>query len=269
MSANYQLKLDRFEGPLDLLLHLIKVNEIDIFNIDIFLLATQYIQYLRTVRYDDLSVAGEFLEMAATLVEIKTRMLLPRNDIGSAGDESEDEDPTKTLHERLLTYESFKGVAEFLGHRPRYDIIICQSPEPKRLAPLYEHIEAPLEGDTTSLVILYEQMLKGLAERKPPAKVEAKMHMVTVDQKIQELEKLIETVKFALFQGFYKKFRSRYELVVYILAALELSKGGKIRLLQQEINGPIWLYRSDFDRKNLPIGAARLAEDQTIRSPES
>lgn len=262
MSANYQLKLDRFEGPLDLLLHLIKVNEIDIFNIDIFLLATQYIQYLRSVSYDDLAIAGEFLEMAASLVEIKTRMLLPRNESEDDNDGDEDEDPTKTLQERLLTYERFKGAAEFLSVRPRYDIIIRTSPEPERLSPFYDHIEAPLEGDVASLVILYEQMLQGLANRKPPQKVEAKTHMVTIDQKLKELEKLLETVKFALFQGFYKKFRSRYELVVYILAALELSKEGKIRLLQQNINGPIWLYQPDFDRNSLPAtNSETLSED--------
>ena len=73
--------------------------------------------------------------------------------------------------------------------------------------------------------MILEQMLKGLSERKPPAKVEAKMHMVTVEQKIQELEKFIETVKFALFQGFYKKFDHGTSFAVYILAALELSKG--------------------------------------------
>ncbi|SME90082.1 segregation and condensation protein A [Pseudobacteriovorax antillogorgiicola] len=256
MAGHYYLKLDQFEGPLDLLLHLIKVNEIDIFNIDIFLLTTQYLQYLRAIRYDDLSTAGEFLEMAATLVHIKTRMLLPNTEGENGEDELEEEDPRKTLQERLIAYEQFKGASEFLGVRPRYDLILKTSYESDRLAPQYEHIEAPLEGDSASLVILYEQMLAKMAERKPPAKVEAKMHMVTVEQKIDELLHLIETVKFALFQGFYKKFKSRYELVVYILAALELSKGGKIRILQQDINGPLWLYRSDFDREQLPIGAA-------------
>lgn len=87
------------------------------------------------------------------------------------------------------------------------------------------------------------------------------MHLVTVEQKIEELNRLLETVKFALFQGFYKKFRSRYELVVYILAALELSKGGRIKLYQQESNGPLWLYRSDFATEELPIGEQLTVEN--------
>lgn len=253
MAANYYLKLDQFEGPLDLLLHLIKVNEIDIFNIDIFLLTTQYLEYLRAIKYDDLGTAGEFIEMAATLVQMKTKMLLPTNEQEGKDDGLEDEDPQKTLQQRLIAYEKFKGASEFLGGRPRYDLILKTGNESERLAPKYDHIEAPLEGDSASLVILYEQMLSKLSERKPPAKVEAKTHMVTLEQKIEELSNLIETVKFALFQGFYKKFRSRYELVIYVLAALELSKNGKIRILQQDINGPLWLYRSDFDQSKLPI----------------
>lgn len=255
MAANYYLKLDQFEGPLDLLLHLIKVNEIDIFNIDIYLLTTQYIEYLRAIKYDDLGIAGEFVEMAATLVQIKTRMLLPNTEQEGTNDGEDLEDPRKTLQERLIAYEMFKGASEFLSDRPRYDLILKTGREADRLLPSYEDIEAPLEGDPASLVILYEQMLSKLSERKPPAKVEAKTHMVTLEQKIEELSKLIETVKFALFQGFYKKFKSRYELVIYILAALELSKGGVLRILQQEINGPLWLYRSDFDQSKLPISS--------------
>lgn len=266
MAGHYYLRLEQFEGPLDLLLHLIKVNEIDIFNIDIFLLTTQYIEYLRVINYDDLSTAGEFLEMAATLLQMKTRMLLPAEEQEGAEDLAEEEDPRKTLQERLIAYEQFKGVSEYLGPRPRYDLVVRTGNESKRQFESFGHIEAPLEGDAASLVILYEQMLSQLSERKPPAKVQAKTHMVTVEQKIEELAALIASVKFALFQGFYKKFKSRYELVVYILAALELAKEGRMRLLQQDLNGPIWLYRSDYDQSQLPI---QRLPDQGQASPLS
>ena len=251
MNSNYQLKLNQFEGPLDLLLHLIKVNEIDIFNIDIFRLTTQYLEYLRLIKFDDLGDAGEFLEMAATLIEIKSRMLLPRDE-KKAEDLLGEEDPRRSLQERLLEYEKFKQAAEELSVRPHYGIAIQTSQEWRRLEPLYEDIEGPLIGDPASLVILYEQMLRSLATRKPPVRVEAKTHMVTVEQKIEELGRLLETVNFALFQGFYKRFQSRYELVVYILAVLELSKWGKLKTYQQELNGPLWIYRSTFDEGLLP-----------------
>lgn len=253
MSSGYFLKLEQFEGPLDLLLHLIKVNEIDIFNIDIFLLTSQYLKYLRLLKYNDLSDAGEFLEMAATLIEIKSRMLLPNTSEKKLEDELLEDDPRKTLQDRLIEYEKYKLAAEHLSVLPQIGVQIQTNFEYQRLEPLYADLEVPLIGDVASLVVLYEQMLRDLAERKPPAKVSAKMHMVTVEQKIVELSRLLETVNFALFQGFYKKFASRYELVVHILAVLELSKWGKLKIYQQDAYGPMWIYRSGFDEALLPV----------------
>lgn len=251
MASNYFLKLDQFEGPLDLLIHLIKVNEIDIFNIDVLLLTEQYLAYLRLLKFDDLGDAGEFLEMAATLIEIKTWMLLP-HDTAKAGDEEGENDPRKSLQDRLIEYERFRSAAEHLSAIPQLGEQICTNHEWHRLSPLYEDVEAPLEGDPASLVVMYEQMLKEFAERKPVAKVEATTHMVSVEEKIEEMQRLLDTLKFVLFQGFYEKFSSRYEFVVYILAMLELTKWGKIRIHQEQINGPIWMHRSDFDASLLP-----------------
>ncbi|WP_176737118.1 segregation and condensation protein A [Oligoflexus tunisiensis] len=268
MTTQYYLKLEQFEGPLDLLLHLIRVNEIDIFHIDIFKLTQQYLAYLRILRYDDLADAGEFIEMAATLIEIKTKMLLP-------GQESQDEsgllsedDPRYNLQERLLQYETFKKAAEYLSVKPQFGVQIRSSMEWQRLTPLYEAIEAPLVGDPASLVVLYEQMLRDLAERKPAARHEAKMHQVTVEEKIIELGRIIDNVNFALFQGFYKTFQSRYELVVYILASLELAKAGTIKVHQEELNGPLWLYRSDLDAKQLPLQVKGMERPRLAEPPE-
>ena len=158
-----------------------------------------------------------------------------------------------TFKNDLIEYEKYKAIAEHLGELPQFGDQIRLNFEHQRLAPDYEDVEAPLEGDPASLVILYEQMLRKLSERKPPVKVEAKMHLVTVEEKIEELSKLLTTVNFALFQGFYKNFKSRYELVVYALAALELSKYGNAKLYQQTINGPLWIYSRNFDASKLPI----------------
>ncbi len=253
MASHYFLKLDQFEGPLDLLIHLIKVNEIDIFNIDVFLLTEQYLKYLRILNYDDLGDAGEFLEMAATLIEIKTWMLLPHDEEKKRNEDGEEIDPRKSLQDRLIEYEKFRGAADHLSYMPQLGEQICTTREWERLMPLYEDIEAPLEGDAASLVVLYEQMLRDFAERKPPAKVEATTHLVTVEEKIAELSNLLEKLKFVLFQGFYDRFNSRYELVVHVLAMLELSKWGKIKIHQEQSNGPIWLHMADYDSSLLPI----------------
>lgn len=252
MTSKYFVQLDHFEGPLDLLLHLIKIHEIDIFDIDIFLLTTQYLAYLRLVKFDDLGDAGAFLEMAATLVEIKSRMLLPIEKTEAADGTILDDDPRRSLQARLIAYEAFRNAASSLGALPQVGVQIQTNSEWNRLEPLYEDIEAPLTGDPATLVVLYEILLRKLSERKP-AKVEAKTHLVSVEEVIERLDKQLETVRFSLFQGLYHEFGSRYELVVYVLAVLELVKMGKFKVYQQEMFGPMWVYQSGMDEKALPV----------------
>ncbi len=252
MTAEYFVKTDQFEGPLDLLLHLIRVHEIDIFAIDVLLLTQEYLSYLRLMRFDDLQQAGDFLEMAATLIEIKTRMLLPHDEKASSEDGDED-DPIRTLQERLLQYEMFRNVAEHFSQMPQMGVEIQPNNEWNRLLPEYEHIEAPLTGEAATLVVLYEQMLRDLSERKK-AKVTAKVHRITVEETIEKVGKDIETSRFALFQGIYNRLQSRDELVVHVLAMLELVKMKRIQIYQQDMMGPIWMYRMDCDESVLPLG---------------
>lgn len=255
MSQSYFVKTDQFEGPLDLLLHLIRVHEIDIFAIDILLLTQEYINYLRLIRFDDLQQAGDFLEMAATLIEIKTRMLLPHDEKAAGEDGLEEDDPVRTLQERLLQYETFRNAAEHFGQMPQMGVEIQTNNENARLDPIYEHIEAPLTGDAATLVVLYEQLLKSLAERKK-AKVTAKIHRITLEETIEKFEKDIQQARFALFQGIYNRLQSRDELVVHVMAILELSKSKRINIYQQDMFGPIWVYRSDLDETVLPLARA-------------
>lgn len=255
MSQDYFVKTKSFEGPLDLLLHLIRVHEIDIFAIDVYRLAQEYINYLRLMKFVDLAQAGEFLEMAATLIEIKTRMLLP-HDERAAGDEAlEDDDPVKTLQERLIQYETFRNVADHFSQMPQMGVEIQTNHEWSRLGPLYEHIESPLTGEGATLVVLYEQMLKTLAERRKST-VTAKLHRISVEETIEKLAKDLETIRFTLFQGMYNLFPTRYEFVVHILSMLELVKMKRVKLHQEEIFGPIWMYRFDLDESVLPVNQA-------------
>ena len=251
MTTGYHLKLSQFEGPLDLLLHLIRAHEIDIFNIDIFVLTSQYLEYLRLVRFDDLADAGDFLEMAATLIEIKTRMLLPSFDSLTEGQENGDEDPRKALSDRLILHEQFLKAAEHLAASASMDTVIFSNHEYERLSPMYEDIQAPLICDLASLVIMYDQLMKSAAEKKPPTKLEAITHQVTLEQKIKEIDNLIRTVRYILFQGFYERLRSRYELIVSILAILELAKSGRLKLFQK-INGHIYVCDPAIPDNDLP-----------------
>lgn len=255
LSSDYFVKTEQFEGPLDLLLHLIRVHEIDIFAIDVFVLTQEYVHYLRLMKFSDLQQAGEFLEMAATLIEIKTRMLLPHDDKAAGDDKLEDDDPIKTLQERLIQYETFRNVADHFMQMPQMGVEIQTNQEWGRLFPFYEHVEAPLTGEAATLVVLYEQMLRSLAERRKNSSHTAKLHMITVEETIQKLARDLDTIRFMLFQGMYNVFQTRYEFVVHVLAMLELVKEKRVKLHQDEHFGPIWMYRYELDESVLPLHA--------------
>ena len=261
MSSDYHVKLEHFEGPLDLLLHLIRVHEIDVFDIDIYRLATEYLNYLRLIKFNDLADAGAFLEMAANLIEIKSRMLLPTDERKTTNEDGEEDDPIKTLQERLIQYERIRRAAAYLAALPQFGVQIKSSHEHERLAEVFKDVETPLTGDAATLVVLYEQMLRGLGERKN-TKVEAKTHMVSLEDTIAKMQEYLDVAQYSLFQGFYNKFTSRYELVVHILAILELARQFRIKFYQQDFMGPLWIYRPDCDESMLPIGQVAIPDYQ-------
>jgi len=252
LTSEYFVKLERFEGPLDLLLHLIRVHEIDIFAIDIFKLSTEYLAYLRLMKFDDLADAGAFVEMAASLIEIKSRSLLPVDQQAKVEGEDEAEDPVKALQDRLIQYEAIRRAAERLASMPQLGVEIQSNHEWKRLEEVFGHIEGPLTGDPATLVVLYEQMLREFGERKV-GKVEAKTHLVSLEQTIEKLASYVDVARFTLFQGFYNQFSSRYELVVHVLAVLELARQFKMKFYQQDLMGPLWVYRPDCSESELPL----------------
>ena len=252
MSSEYFVKLDHFEGPLDLLLHLIRVHEIDIFDIDIFKLSTEYVGYLRLMKFDDLSDAGAFIEMAATLIEIKSRMLLPQDERRVTNEDGEEEDPVQALQQRLIQYEAIRKAAAALALLPQVGVEIQTNWEWQRLEEVFKDVEAPLKGDPAMLVVMYEQMLQSLGDRKV-TRVEAQRHMVSLEEIIARMSADVDVLRFALFQGFYNRFESRYELVVHILAVLELARQFKMKFYQQDLMGPLWIYQPDCEVTDLPF----------------
>ncbi len=186
-------------------------------------------------------------------------MLLPHDENYSRDGDDEDHDPVRTLQERLIQYETFRNVADHFNQMPQLGVEIQTNNEWYRLDPIYEDVESPLTGESATLVVLYEQMLTQLSERRG-AKVTAVTHKVSVEEIIERLEEEILQARFALFQGYYNKFQSRYELVVHILAMLQLSKDKRIRVFQDDVMGPIWLHRMDCEEKELPT-AGRLSPE--------
>jgi segregation and condensation protein A len=238
------VKLDVFEGPLDLLLHLIREHELDIWDIPIALIAEEYIAALDLMKTLNLNVAGEFLDMAATLALIKSRMLLPPAET----DEGDEEDPRAALVAQLLEYQRFKAAAEELEARPQLfrDHFIRGATDEGDLDPG----EAPLAE-----VGLFELMeaFKRLWDRAP----EALIHEITVDKitlqdKIHEILERLEAAESLTFEELLAPETTRRGLVLAFLALLELARLRVVRVMQAVAFGTIRIEKA----------VASLAEDR-------
>jgi segregation and condensation protein A len=221
----YTFRLEGFEGPLDLLLHLIQKNELDIFNIPIALITEQYLEYLQLMKVLNLDIAGEYLLMASTLLHIKSKMLLPKS---SEGEEEEEEDPRAELVQRLLEYQKYKQAALELEKRPLLDrdVFIRLVATGTEEEPEEERIEVDLFG-------LLEAFRKVLERVKPETIHEVILEHLSVEDKIQEIMKLLERENRSMaFHRLFPEQASRRVVVITLLAILELVKMKRIRIFQ-------------------------------------
>ncbi len=230
MSTRVQLEI--FEGPLDLLLHLIKKNEISITDIPIAAITEQYLATLEVMQSLNLDVAGEFLVMAATLVHIKSRMLLPAGD-DTTEDDEDGEDPREELIRRLLEYQRFKDAAEQLGQRE----ILARDVFIRSGTPL-EKVPVPNLREVSVFELL--TALRRVLERLPKDNVhEVTLDKITVREKMTLLLDRLRGSAQVLFESLFSDIKSRMEVVVTFLAMLELVKVRAIRIFQDESGGPI------------------------------
>jgi segregation and condensation protein A len=221
----YTFRLEGFEGPLDLLLHLIQKNELDIFNIPIALITEQYLEYLQLMKVLNLDMAGEYLLMASTLLHIKSKMLLPKS---SEEEEEEEEDPRAELVRRLLEYQKYKQAAVELEKRPLLDrdvfirlVAAGSEPEPEE-----EKIEV-------NLFELLEAFRKVLERVKPEAFHQVILEHLSVEDKIQEILTLLGRENRSMaFHRLFPEQASRRVVVITLLAILELVKMKRIRIFQ-------------------------------------
>jgi segregation and condensation protein A len=251
MSSTHFVKLEKFEGPLDLLLHLIKVHEMEIFDIDLLVLTIQYLEYLRLVQFRNLTEAALFMDMAAQLCEIKSRRLLPTENKDGEDPKENDEISEDSLQNRLVLYDTFRKASDFFSQKIQIGFQVRTSQEWKRLEPQYEDIEAPLKGNSTVLLVLYEQMLASLSERKA-SRVQALTESVTVEQIMEKIKSYLENLRCLLLEELYQGMGSRYELIAYILGALQLTRDRKLKLHQEVFMGPLWLYSIDTKEEERP-----------------
>jgi len=225
------IKLERFEGPLDLLLHLIKRDEVDIYDIPIAHITHQYLRYLELMRQLDLEVAGDFLVMAATLMRIKAKMLLP---LPALGEEESPGDPREELVLRLVEYRQFKEAASTLKGRE----------EERRL--VYERGMLPGEEDAgplplarVSLFDLIDALNNVLSRVPETATYEVEAETFAVEDKMELLTVTLRRRGRLSFEELLAGCRSRSEMVVTFIALLELIKLGAALVVQHETFGDI------------------------------
>src|SRR6185295_5595148 len=182
-SDAFPIRLENFDGPLDLLLHLIKKNEVNIYDIPIALITQQYLDALHLMEELDLDVAGEFLVMAATLIHVKSRMLLPRPET-AVGVEADEEDPRDALVRRLLEHQKYKAAAGLLHEREQVRAAQWQRPDERVAEIAGEDIEPELEVDLFSLLTAFQAVVQR-AKLRP--KVLLPSEQISVESRIEQL----------------------------------------------------------------------------------
>ena len=234
---SYQIKLDMFEGPLDLLLHLIREHQLDILDIPIATITEEYLRYLAMMQELDLEVAGEFLVMAATLIHIKSRMLLPPDE-AAAGEEGEpEEDPRAELVDRLLEYQRFKEAAQTLGHLEAEQLLTY-----RRGMPAVElEVEGPLSISLLELLRAFREVLR---RADIPAPLEITPEELNVGQRIVALLDRLSQESPLEFGQLFAGSRRRAEIIVTFLALLELLRRRLASARQSVAMGPIMVYRT-------------------------
>jgi segregation and condensation protein A len=252
----FQIKLDMFEGPLDLLLHLIREHQLDILDIPMATITDEYLRHLALMRELDLDVAGEFLLMAATLIHIKSKMLLPPEETAE-GEEAEQEDPRAELVSRLLEYKRFKEAAQTLGLLESESALLH-----RRGAPVMDlEVEGPLQVSMVELLRAFRDVLSRADKAVP---LEITPEEINVGQRIVMLMDRLAAESPVEFSRLFGNATRRVEIIVTFLALLELLRRRLATTRQSEAMGSIMIYRA-VGR----VDEASGPHDATVGVPES
>lgn len=233
------VKLEVFEGPLDLLLHLLEKNKVNIYDIPIVEITNQYMEYMREMQRRDLNIMSEFLVMAATLLDIKSKMLLPKR---AADEEEEPEDPRAELVQQLLEYKMFKCISYELKDRQMdAERTMFKKPTiPDEVAAYEEPVDlAELIGDMTlkKLNVIFQSVMAKQENKIDPIRSKfgkIEKEEISLNDKMEYLEAYAAEHKRFGFESLLEKQGSKMEVIVTFLAILELMKTGKITIYQEK-----------------------------------
>lgn len=237
----YDVHLEIFEGPLDLLLYLIRKNDLEIAEIPIAQITSEYLSCLELMKELNLDVAGDFLVMASTLMQIKARMLLP-----SASSEEEDgPDPLEELKAKLMEYQKFKEVAQVLQQKESETSLIYS-----RTVPVFEKGDYTLTASLFDLMQSFQSMLREL----PTNVKEIVYKEIPIEQKIREILDMLDGREFVSFREILERQKTRHQLIVSFLAILELIRLKQIFARQSQLFDEIRVYRLRETQENeLPL----------------
>ncbi|NBI06610.1 segregation and condensation protein A [Senegalia massiliensis] len=229
----YNITLESFEGPFDLLYHLIEKSEVDIYDVSIAKIAEQYIEFISKMQELDLEVTSEFLLMAATLLEIKSKMLLPKNDIKDDQMEMEGIDPREELIERLIIYKKYKNAANELKNK--FDIHGKVFYKPKEEISYPENKDITIEGiDLNNLVKAFDRILKSNNFKKNDLKFhEIKKEEMSIEQAMKFVQNKLDNIEKIEFTNLFEDKLTRTNIVAIFVAILELLKLKKIDIIQE------------------------------------
>jgi segregation and condensation protein A len=234
MATPYRINLPVYEGPLDLLLDLIRKQEIDIHNIPVAKITEQYLDYLHQLETLDIDVSSDFVYMAATLIHIKSKMLLPPDPL--AGPEAQ-EDPRQELVHRLLEHEKFKNAAQLLYQKQQIEDHVWSKPD--RTLYVGEEVEGELLVSLVDLVKVFSQVLE---RRKETVKFSLRHESVTIAQMMDRLRlRLISSEEPISLIEFFESCQTRNAMIVALLAVLEMVRMQAILLVQSELFADIRL----------------------------
>ena len=231
-TSSYKIELPFYEGPMDLLLHLIKKNEIDIYDIPIALVTEQYLEYIEMLKVLNLDTIGDFLVMAATLMHIKSKMLLPPD----PEEDAEEADPREELVKRLIEYRKFRDAAEKLSGREQY------------YSELYDR-DASIEGLKKEEILLEVSVFDLISafrnivvRTKDKEFHEVTVEKLTINDKISDIMEKLNFSKSLTLQQLFEEMDSKYEMVVTFLALLELIKLRLVKVVQKNPFATIEVY---------------------------
>ena len=224
-TDDYTIQLEIFEGPLDLLLHLIRKQEVDIYDIPIAKITDQYLRYVQVMKDLNITVAGEFVAMAATLIHIKSQLLLP-SDPNMV--EEEEDDPRQQLVQQLLEYERFQKAAHMLYELETVELSVWSRGES-------EFEEEEQEAVSATLYDMIHAFHEVVERFKEQIVLEAEHDPVTVEEKIAEIRRLLKVQQEVLFSFFFRHKISRLHLAVTLVALLELARLQEVRLSQKGV----------------------------------